>query len=398
MSAETAQQERVLVLMPTRKDSERTVAFLSEANFLCLACPDLPALCQEITRGAGAALLTEEAMLKDRDQRLIATLRDEPSWSNFPLIVLVHPGKNSGRLSAAQMINVTLVERPVRFVTLRSVVESALRHRRHQYQIRDTLLELTRVHQDLEQANQELERRVRERTQKLQETVSELEAFSYSVSHDLRAPLRSIEGYARALADDYGDKLDPPGKRFLERISAAAARLDLLVQDVLAYSRIAKGEIQLQDVSLAKLIHEAVETYPHFRQNGSIILQEPLPVVRAHPAYLMQCVSNLLGNALKFARPEVRPVVTIRAEDEPNTGNVKIWFEDNGIGIAPEHFQEIFQIFGRVHSAKQYEGTGIGLAIVRKAVERMGGSVGLTSELGKGSRFWLSLKKANDTH
>ncbi len=120
-------------------------------------------------------------------------------------------------------------------------------------------------------------------------------------------------------------------------------------------------------------------------------------MVRAHPAYLTQCVSNLLGNALKFVRPGVPPTVTIRAEDEPHTGNVKVWFEDNGIGIAPEHFQDIFQIFGRIHSSKEYEGTGIGLAIVRKAVERMGGSVGLTSEVGKGSRFWLSLQKASDS-
>src|SRR5579884_2320887 len=208
MNDETAQRERVLVLMPTRKDSERTIAFLSDANFHCLACPDLPALCREIARGAGAALLTEEAILQDREQCLAATLRQEPSWSNFPLIVLVHSGQNSGRLSAAQMLNVTLIERPVRFVTLRRVVEAALRHRRQQYQIRDTLLQLTQAHRELESANQDLEMRVRERTQKLQDTVSELEAFSYTVSHDLRAPLRAIEGYARALADDYGAKLD----------------------------------------------------------------------------------------------------------------------------------------------------------------------------------------------
>ena len=382
MTGETAQRERLLVLMPTRKDSERTIAFLSAADFHCLACPDLPALCREITRGAGAALLTEEAILHDRDQCLTATLGHEPSWSNFPLIVLAQPGQNSRQLSAAQMLNVTLVERPLRFVTLRSVVDAALRHRRHQYQIRDTLLELTAARHELQRANQDLELRVHERTQKLQETVSELEAFSYSVSHDLRAPLRSIEGYAQLLTHDYGDSLEARAKLFLGKISAAAARLDLLVQDVLAYSRVAKGEIQLQDVPLAGLVQEVVETYPKLRQSGSIIIQQPLPVVRAHPAYLTQCVSNLLGNALKFVRPEVPPVVTIRSDQEPNSRYVKVWFEDNGIGIEPEHFQEIFQIFGRLHSGKQYEGTGIGLAIVRKAVERMGGSVGLTSDFG----------------
>ena len=395
MTADTAQQERVLVLLPNSKDSERIVAGLFTPNFQCVAYSNLAALCSEITRGAGAALLTEETLLNDRDQCLAGALRDEPSWSNFPLIVLAQSGRNSVQFPAVQMLNVTLVERPVRYVTLRSVVNAALRHRKHQYQIRDTLLQLTRARHDLERANQALEQRVRERTQKLQETVSELEAFSYSVSHDLRAPLRSMEGYAHALVSDYGDKLDSRGKLFLSKISAAAARLDLLVQDVLSYSRVAKGEINLQDVSLGRLMQEAVEAYPQFRENGSITVQGPLPTVRAHPAYLMQCISNLLGNALKFVRPGVRPVVTIHAQEEPDADNVKIWVEDNGIGIAPEHFQQIFQIFGRVHSSKQFEGTGIGLAIVRKAVERMGGSIGLTSELGKGSRFWLILKKAS---
>lgn len=393
--AGTAEQERLLVLMPTTRDAERTVAGLSAADFHCVVCSDLVELCSEIKRGAGAALLTEEAILHDPDQCLSTVLRNEPPWSNFPLIVLTHPGHKAGHLPAAQKLNVTLVERPVRFVTLRSVVDAALRHRKYQYEIRDTLLELTRARHELELANQDLEQRVRERTQKLQETISELEAFSYSVSHDLRAPLRSMEGYAAALMEDQGDKLDAAGKSFLSKISASAARLDLLVQDVLAYSRVAKGEIHLQDVNLSTLMHEAVETYPQFRQKGSITIQEPLPIVQAHPAYLMQCISNLLGNALKFARPGVSPVVVIRAEEEPDTENVKVWFEDNGIGIAPEHFQQIFQIFGRVHSSNHFEGTGIGLAIVRKAVERMGGALGVTSELGKGSRFWLSLKKAS---
>lgn len=390
-----AEQERLLVLMPTARDAERTVAGLSAANFHCVVCVDLPGLCLEIKRGAGAALLTEEALLHDPGQCIPTILRDEPPWSNFPLIVLTNPGHKAPHLPAAQMLNVTLVERPVRFVTLRSVVDAALRHRKYQYEIRDTLLQLTSARHELERANQELEQRVRERTQKLQETVSELEAFSYSVSHDLRAPLRSMEGYAAALMEDQGDKLDASGKSFLSKISAAAARLDLLVQDVLAYSRVAKGEIHLQDVNLSTLMQEIVETYPQFRQNGSISIQEPLPAVRAHPAYLMQCVSNLLSNALKFVRPGVHPHVLIRAEEEPDTEHVKVWFEDNGIGIASEHFQQIFQIFGRVHSSKHFEGTGIGLAIVRKAVERMGGSVGVTSELGKGSRFWLILRKAS---
>jgi signal transduction histidine kinase len=292
------------------------------------------------------------------------------------------------------LLNVTLVERPVRFLTLRSVINAALRHRRHQYEIRDTLRDLQQAQVDLQTANRELENRVHERTRKLQETISELEAFSYSVSHDLRAPLRSMQGYAHALLEDYSAQLDEQGKKFLTKISSGAARLDLLVQDILAYSRIAKGQVTLENVSPGDIIRDVIDTYPHLRDKAAITIKSPLPAVCAHPAYLTQCVSNLLGNAVKFVAPGVQPRVTIWAEPEPGTDYIRLCFEDNGIGIAPEHFRDIFEIFGRVNANHVYEGTGIGLAIVRKAAERMGGGAAVTSELGKGSRFWLSLRRA----
>lgn len=320
-------------------------------------------------------------------------LRQEPAWSNFPLIVLARPERKGRALSETQMLNITLVERPVRMATLRSVVEAALRHRRHQYEIRDTMEELTRARASLEGANRDLEQKVRERTRKLQETVSELEAFSYSISHDLRSPLRAMEGYASMLREDYGKQLDETGRRLLDRISRSAARLDLLVQDVLAYSRVANGNIELHPVSVEEIAHEVLESYPQLKEKASISIHGPIPKVRAHAAYLTQCVSNLLGNAVKFVRPGVPPEVRIWAQEEPNGEDVKIWFQDNGIGVDTSHFKEIFEIFGRIHG-KAYEGTGIGLAIVRKAVERMGGSVGVASEIGKGSSFWLNLKKA----
>ena len=385
-------QDRLLVLMPTARDAKRTVSALSAVKIGCVTCETLDELCLEITRGAAAALLTEESIAHDTQDSLGKALHDEPPWSDFPLIVLSHAGST---VRHPPSLNVTLVERPLRFETLRSVVEAALRHRRHQYEVRDTLVNLTRAQQELKTANLELEQRVQERTQKLRETITELEAFSYTVSHDLRAPLRSIEGYAEALRTDYEHCLDDEGRRYLSKISTGAERLDLMVQDVLAYSRISKGQIDLHDVNIADLIRDVVESYPQLREKGAITLREPLPRLCAHRAYLTQCISNLLGNAVKFVEPGKTPRVTIWAEDdEPQVTHARIWFEDNGIGIAPEHFNQIFEIFGRVHPVQRYEGTGIGLAIVRKAVERMGGSVGLTSELGKGTRFWLSLKKA----
>ncbi|HWD94284.1 MAG TPA: HAMP domain-containing sensor histidine kinase [Verrucomicrobiae bacterium] len=380
--------------MPSKRDGERAVSALADSRIVCCACGNLSELCEGIREGAGAALLTEEALLSD-SHCLAEVLRQEPSWSNFPVVVLTQPSSRATSWPHQDRINVTLVERPLSFETLRSVLKSALRHRHHQYEVRDTLSELSRAQADLKQANSELENRVQERTRELRETITELEAFSYTVSHDLRTPLRSIHGYANALLEDHAGALNDEGKYFLSKISAGAARLDVMVQDVLTYSRIAKGEIQLQEVNIAEVIRDVLESYPHLNTAGTISVEGPFPPVRAHPGYLTQCVSNLLGNAIKFVPPGRDAKIRIWAEIEPGGENVRLWFEDNGIGISSQHFGRIFEIFGRINPSGTYEGTGIGLAIVRKAAERMGGNVGVTSEPGKGSQFWLSLKKAS---
>jgi PAS domain S-box-containing protein len=234
---------------------------------------------------------------------------------------------------------------------------------------------------------------VQQRTASLQETVGQLEAFSYSVSHDMRAPLRAMQGYAKALLEDYSDSLDAQARHYLDRIFRAANRLDLLIQDVLAYSRVAKGDIELHRVDLERLIDDIIATHPELQApQARVTVHKPLHSVLGHEAYLTQCVSNLLGNAVKFVAPGVLPEVRIRSELAD--GKVRLWFEDNGIGIDSSHHERIFQIFGQVYPEKQYGGTGIGLAIVRKAAQRMNGEAGVESPgLDKGSRFWLILQE-----
>lgn len=238
-----------------------------------------------------------------------------------------------------------------------------------------------------------LERLVAERTMKLQEMVVELEAFSYSISHDMRSPLRAMQGYSRVLLADYKDKLDADATHYLDRIFRASSRLDMLIQDVLAYSKVAKGEISLTPIDLERLLADLLPTRPELQEaKAEIDIVRPLHPVIGHEAYLTQCITNLLGNAVKFVTPGAQPRVTIRTEREET--KVRLWIEDNGIGIDPTHQQRIFEIFGRVYPEKQYSGTGIGLAIVRKAVQRMNGEIGVVSELGKGSRFWITLAAA----
>jgi signal transduction histidine kinase len=240
----------------------------------------------------------------------------------------------------------------------------------------------------------ELEDRVAERTAQLEATNQELDHFAYSVSHDLRAPLRAMQGFSQALLEDYAGELDPGGQDYARRINAASERMDHLIQDLLAYSRISREEMALQPVSLEQTVAEAMahlEGDIQARQ-ARVRVEPPLPGVQAHRATLLQLVANLVSNAIKFTAPEVKPQVRLWAEDRGE--RVCLWVEDNGLGIAPEHQERIFRIFERLHGIEAYPGTGIGLAIVKKGVERMGGRVGVESELGQGSRFWVELGKA----
>lgn len=236
-----------------------------------------------------------------------------------------------------------------------------------------------------------LEVLVQQRTAKLQEAIAELEAFSYIVAHDLRAPLRAMSGYAKALSEEAG--LSEDGHAYLERIQRAAARLDRLTQEVLSYSQISRGELNLTPIDLDKLAHELVEQYPAITMHReNIEICSPLLPVIGHEPLLAQALSNLLINACKFVATGVTPKVLLRTEESPPSTWVRIWVEDNGIGIEPRHQERIFKLFERIHPDHKYEGTGVGLAIVKKAVERMGGTAGFESEPGKGSRFWIQLR------
>ena len=239
----------------------------------------------------------------------------------------------------------------------------------------------------------QLEIQVAERTADLTETVHELESFSYSVSHDLRAPLRAMNNYATFLREFYSDKLDEQGKDYLHRISVAAGRMDLLIRDVLDYTRLLKTEVELEPVNLDQLTREILTTYPDWQPpKAEITVEGPLGCVLGHAGFLTQCIANLLSNAVKFVEPGVVPRIRIWGEPGRSPEMYRLWVEDNGIGIAPEDQKRIFRMFERIHATDKYAGTGMGLMIVRKAVSRLGGELGFESEPGKGSRFWIELK------
>jgi PAS domain S-box-containing protein len=249
------------------------------------------------------------------------------------------------------------------------------------------------AHDELKNQAAELERVVAERTGQLRQTIGELEGFSYSISHDMRAPLRAMQSYAQFLVDEYGSKLDEQGLNYLHQIVRSAVRLDRLTQDVLSYTRILHAELPMDRVDLDRLVRDIVEAFPYGRPiKPEIQIKGALPKVVGNEALLAQCISNLLNNAAKFVSPGTIPHVEISAEAIDGDW-IRVWFKDNGIGIAPENHDRVFRLFERVHPATEYEGTGIGLTIVRKAIERMGAQVGFESAPGEGSNFWIQLKK-----
>jgi signal transduction histidine kinase len=239
----------------------------------------------------------------------------------------------------------------------------------------------------------ELETHVEQRTASLREAIEQMEEFSYSVSHDLRAPVRAMQGYAKVLLEEYGSRLDDNAREYLDRIIRGGTRMDRLIQDILTFSRLTRREMQLHPVSLDRLVREILQQYPDLRSSrAEIIIQGNLPPVIGHEPSLSQAISNLLNNAIKFVAPDTVPRIRIRTERVGE--DVRLWIEDNGIGIQPEYQHRLFGMFERVHAEKRYEGTGIGLAIVRKAVERMNGKAGVESDGITGSNFWIQLPAA----
>jgi signal transduction histidine kinase len=288
-------------------------------------------------------------------------------------------------------------------------------------------IQQARLREQLQRYANQLEQRVTERTAALQEANEQLEVFVYSVSHDLRAPLRGIQGLAQALVEDYAPELGDEGQLYANHLFASAQQMNTLLEDLLNYSRLSRADINIQVLDLTSVVATVLnQLEAEFQEKqAQVKVDTPLPKVMGHRTTLIQVVTNLVMNAIKFMPPDVQPQVRVWAQEvesgevggaegaggevfsdtsqddstfsASSTKWVRLWVEDNGIGIKPENQERIFQVFERLHGAETYPGTGIGLAIARKGVERMGGRVGVESQLGQGSRFWIELRQAYPT-
>jgi len=243
---------------------------------------------------------------------------------------------------------------------------------------------------ELSQLNSQLEHRVQERTAQLQEANRELESFSYSVSHDLRAPLRHITGFAQLLERRAGEKLDETSRGYLKTIISATQQGGMLVDDLLSFSRMGRAELRKKPVDLKALMEEVCHEMQADMAGRNVEWRlGELPHVEADPALLRQVVRNLLGNALKYTRPRPQAIIEVGARQVQ--GEVEVWVRDNGVGFEMQYVDKLFGVFQRLHTAEQFEGTGIGLANVRRIIARHGGRTWAEGAVDKGATFHFSL-------
>lgn len=263
----------------------------------------------------------------------------------------------------------------------------------------------------LRELNETLEQRVADRTAALEAANRDLDAFSYTVAHDLRAPLRGMQGFAQVLVEDYGGELDAAALHYIQRIQHAAERMDTLIQDLLGYGRLGREYIPIGLVALDAVVRQARELLASELRatQAALHIDSPLADVLGNSELLLQVVTNLLSNAIKYRAPDAPPAIHIWTDRRDATGKVvatgyaalpgeviraRLWIEDAGLGVAPEHLERIFLPFERLHGEESYPGSGIGLAIVRRSMERLHGHAGVESTLGAGSRFWIELPAA----
>jgi signal transduction histidine kinase/CheY-like chemotaxis protein len=370
--------ERVLILAPTGRDASLTGKYLSEIEIPAEACDGMEELCREFMAGAGAALISEEALSPEAVQCLVKTLDQQPSWSDFPLIVLTggeaHASANIKALKAlGEAGNMTLVERPTRVITLVSAVQSALRARHRQYEVRAHLEEEQR-------AQEERSRLLKEavETRKQAEAANRAkDIFLATLSHELRTPLTAVLGWARMLR---GMKVDEATmQQGLQIIERNAESQNQLIRDLLDVSRIVTGNLRLEarPVELIPIILAAIDSVQQAAQAKGIELEVDFTtkssLVSGDPERLQQVFWNLLSNAIKFTPKAGHVTVGL----ERHGSDVRIKVSDNGQGISPEFLPHVFERFRQADGSttRSHGGLGLGLAVVRHLVEQHGGTV-----------------------
>jgi signal transduction histidine kinase len=377
MATATDIELRVLICAPRGRDALLVAKILSQSGIGSKEVSSPTELFCSLQEGAGALIITEEALTTSALIQLRLALAEQPPWSDLPVIILTSGGNEGSERTwntvrrLDQGANMSLLERPLRTVTLLSAVHVALRSRHRQYEVRSMTAEL--------------ERRVEERTEELQRLIKEAEGFSYTISHDLRAPLRAIVATSHILREDYAPLLPPEAREELNRQAASANSLAQLIDDLLRLSRLSREQMRTEEIDFSRIAEQVVSQVS--TPEGPMCTFQIQPGLKAYgDSTLVQfALLNLIQNACKFS---------------PAGGVVKIgkapngayFVCDEGIGFDPKYVQKIFMPFERLVTTYEFPGTGIGLANVKRIVERHGGEVWAESDgPGRGACFRFTL-------
>ncbi len=359
-------ESRILILAPRGRDARLIAATLLGAGIRSEPCTDAHALLSKLEEGAAGAIIVEEALPLPALSKLTDWLNAQPPWSDFPIVILTSGGRpNLATHRWAQRLealgNVTFLERPARPDTVRSALRAALRARLRQYEMRYRQEALAQANSDLEQ-------------------------FAFSASHDLREPIRSIAIYSDLIAKRYRNVVDQEGQKYLAYVTVGARRMETLVADLFAYTQASRiDEAVYGAVDPAHALEQALTNLEEsIRHSGANIVRERLLPLRMQEVHIQQLFQNLVGNAIKY-RSQRPPEIRIEAAAE---GAFCIYsIRDNGIGVPREYREYIFEIFKRLHTNADYPGTGMGLAICRRIVERYRGQIWVEPEAAGRANF-----------
>ena len=387
MATDDATDLRVLILAPIGRDGALTAQLLDQADVACHVCRNATDLCQEIRRGAGAVLLTEEALADPRIDELSDTLHTQPAWSDISLLLFAGDDRSQATMRTLRTLevlrNVTLLDRPIRVTAVISTVRAALRGRRRQYELRDVLQALEGARADAERARDEAQRANRLKDE-----------FLATLSHELRTPLNAILGWVSLLRDNRVEAARVP--KALEIVARNAQSQAQLISDVLDVSRVITGRLRLrlQPVVVSRLVRDAMDTVRPAADAKEIALElrvegEPARM-NGDAERLRQVFWNLLSNAVKFTPAGGRVQATVQRAG----AQIRVMISDTGIGIPREFLPYAFERFRQADQSftRPHGGLGLGLAIVKHLVETHGGEVTVSSDgVGRGTTFAIQL-------
>lgn len=403
MNPTTDNSEKILIVDDNPINLKVLYVYLKSVGFEVLVAEDGATGLEVVEHNRPNLILLDVMMPGINGFEVCRRLKANPQTKDIPVIFLTALSETVSKVKGFEVGGVDYITQPIEHEEVLSRVKThlILRKMRQQLQQQNRDLqaeiryrqqietELQQSRQQLQQHNDNLEHTVAERTAELATSNQELEHFAYIASHDLRQPLRKIRMCTEYLAEDYKQCFDEQAEQYLSYIFKSTDRMNALIDDLLAYSRVGKLEQTYQAIALETIVRQVIEDFSiEIEEQNATISWENLPTVRVNPSEIRQLFQNLLGNALKFTSDR-SPEIKITATQQEQEWVISI--QDNGIGIEPQYFQKIFQMFQRLHKISEYQGTGIGLAICQKVIYGHGGRIWVESELGKGSTFFFTL-------